>query len=312
MNILFTFEPKPTIQQGLQEQNPQHDFVFQKGQKPTTSTDVWVTYGEDVKESDLDEKHNLKWISVASAGIEKMPLEKLSEKGIVVTNARGIHKTPMAESILGHILALYRNLPAIYQLTVEKEWRRPKGSRELKGSKAVIIGPGAIGEEVARLLSAFGVTVVGCNRSGREVDSAHKTVPFQNLVEELEDADNVLSLLPSTADTKHALTKSHFKAMKANPIFMNFGRGDVADEAVLVEALENGWIRHAVLDVFEIEPLPKESPLWSQDNVTISPHVSSHSDYYVERALEIFSRNLIKWEQGESDLENQVDLKLGY
>lgn len=312
MKISFTFEPKPAIQKELQQQFPKYDFRFGKGTAPESDTAVWVTYGEDVKQDAIEKLSELQWISVASAGVEKMPLNLLHYKEIVVTNARGIHKTPMTESIVGHILSLYRNLPAIYTLTNEQKWEKPKGSKELRGSSALIVGPGAIGEEVGRVLTALGVVVIGCNRSGKAIEGFSNTVSLEKLDDQLGSADIVISLLPSTPETHHLFTKEHFLKMKDTALFMNFGRGNVVSEKILVEALKEEEIGGAVLDVFEVEPLPESSALWGLPNVVISPHVSSHSDFYVERAMEIFSRNLRKWEQGDTDLENQVDLKLGY
>lgn len=312
MKISFTFEPKPAVQQNLRQQFPNHEFRFGKGTAPESDTAVWVTYGEDVKEDAIEKLSDLQWVSVASAGVEKMPLNLLHDKEILVTNSRGIHKTPMTESIVGHILSLYRNLPAIYTLTNEQKWEKPKGSKELRGSNALIVGPGAIGEEVGRVLTALGVGVIGCNRSGKAIEGFASTVSLEQLDQQLASADIVISLLPSTPETHHLFTKEQFHKMKDTALFMNFGRGNVVSEQVLVEALKAGEIGGAVLDVFEVEPLPESSELWGLPNVVISPHVSSHSDFYVERAMEIFSRNLSKWEQGETDLENQVDLKLGY
>lgn len=312
MIIQFTFEPKPEIQEQLIKTFPQHEFSFTKGQAPRKDTDIWVTYGEDVTKETVETLPNIKWLSVASAGIEKMPLSYLSERQIVVTNARGIHKTPMAESIVGHILALYRSLPAIYQLNNKKEWDKPRGSRELRGETALILGPGAIGAEVARLLTAFGVHVIACNRSGDRVEEAAETVRLDDLSDQLNHANIVLSLLPSTKETRHLLTNNHFAQMKEDVIFMNFGRGDVVAEQHLVQALKDSPHRHAVLDVFEVEPLPVTSDLWQLENAIISPHVSSHSSFYVERAMEIFSENLSKWENGDANLRNIVDLEAGY
>lgn len=312
MIIQFTFEPKPEMQKQLQETFTQHEFIFTKGQAPRTDTEIWVTYGEDVTKETVETLSNLKWLSVASAGIEKMPLSYLSERGILVTNARGIHKTPMAESIMGHVLALYRSLPAIYQLNEKKEWDKPRGSRELRGETALILGPGAIGAEVARLLTAFGVHVIACNRSGDVVQEAAETVRLDELPSQLHQANIVLSLLPSTKETRHFLTSEHFEQMKEDVLFMNFGRGDVVAEQHLVDALKDSPNRQAVLDVFEVEPLPATSELWKLDNAIISPHVSSHSSFYVERAMEIFSENLSKWENGDTSLRNTVDLEAGY
>jgi phosphoglycerate dehydrogenase-like enzyme len=191
-------------------------------------------------------------------------------------------------------------------------WNRKVGSIELKGSTALILGPGAIGSEIGRLLQAFGVTTIGCNRSGRVSESMDETIKFEALLDRLGVADFVISVLPSTPETKGLLTEGHFKAMKNNAVFMNFGRGDLFSERILIAALKSNEIRHAVLDVFETEPLPTDHELWLLTNCTVSPHVSSFSGKYVERALVIFEENLGKWQQGERDLLNLIDMELGY
>lgn len=132
---------------------------------------------------------------------------------------------------------------------------RKKGKQtELRDSTALILGPGAIGSEVGRLLQAFGVTTIGCNRSGNAAPYMDEMVNFTELTEALPKADIVLSVLPKTPDTTHLLKDEHFNAMKNDAIFMNFGRGNLVDEKVLIRAIEAGEIGYAVLDVFEEEP----------------------------------------------------------
>lgn len=174
------------------------------------------------------------------------------------------------------------------------------------------MGPGAIGSEVGRLLQAFGVTTIGCNRSGKEAAYMNTMISFAQLKEALPQADIVISVLPKTTETTHLLEEEHFVMMKNNAIFMNFGRGNLVDEKVLIQAIETKQIGHAVLDVFEEEPLTSDNPLWTLPNVIVSPHVSSHSSRYVERSLEIFKPSLTKWLKGDTDLENVMDLSRGY
>lgn len=140
----------------------------------------------------------------------------------------------------------------------------------------------------------------------------NETHKLDVLKEQLPKADIVISMLPSTAETKHLLTREHFEVMKDSALFMNFGRGDLVETDTLIEVLKDELIAHAVLDVYEIEPLPAESPLWSLENVTVSPHFSSHSSRYVERSLAIFKPSLQKWLAGERDLENKMDILRGY
>lgn len=314
MRIYFTFEPRPDLREPLVAEFPQVDFIFETGLsiEELQRADVLVTYGEDLNKENMNYAKNLKWIFVASAGVEKMPAQAIMERNILVSNVRGIHKTPMAESMLAHILAIKRALPWMYEQQKKSEWSKKAKQSELRDSTALILGPGAIGSEVGRLLQAFGVTTIGCNRSGKEAAYMDNIVCFDQLIEALPKADIVISVLPKTDETTHLLKQEHFKAMKSNAIFMNFGRGNLVEEDTLIHAIQSGEIGYAVLDVFEQEPLAVDHPLWSLPNVIVSPHISSHSSRYVERSLHIFKPSLEKWLRGEKELENVMDLSRGY
>lgn len=314
MDILFTFKIEEHQKKELVEQFPACTFHFQRTAdcEEARVADVIVTYGGNIDKPLLEKAERLKWIMVASAGVEKMALEEIRDRNILVTNVRGIHKTPMAESVLAHILALKRSILEIHDVQSTKNWKYKFDSSELRHSKVLILGPGAIGTEIGRLLKAFGVQTIGCNRSGNKSDYMDENIQFDQLLSKLPEADFVVSVLPSTLETKGLLTEAHFEAMKKSAVFMNFGRGDVLDEAVLVRMLQEKKIQHAVLDVFNTEPLPEESLFWTLPNCTVSPHVSSKSGKYIERSLVIFSQNLKRFINGESGLENVVDVKRGY
>lgn len=313
MKILFSFLPKQEQQDDLLRKFPNEEFVFQKGinEEVLKSSQILVTYGEDLDARHLDIAEQLKWIMVASAGLEKMPLQEIANRGIVVTNVRGIHKTPMAETILAHILSIKKSLSLINENQRNGEWSKRVFPTELLGSTAIILGPGAIGGEVGRILQAFGVHTIGCNSSGRLAPFMERIVTFDKLNEVLPKADIVISILPSTEQTKDLITYEHLQSMKPTAIFMNFGRGDVVKEELLLRALEEEQIAYAVLDVFEKEPLAEGHPFWNMNTVVVSPHVSSHSSQYVVRALQIFSRNLNAW-MDQKPLENEIDLEKGY
>lgn len=314
MDVLFTFKITERQQEELIAQFPACTFHFKRTAscEEANYAEVIVTYGGNINKQLLDRAQRLKWVMTASAGVEKMDLEEISKRNIMVTNVRGIHKTPMAESVLAHILALKRSIREIYEIQQTKSWEHRMDSTELKGTTALILGPGAIGTEIGRLLKAFGVNTIGCNRSGVKTECMDRTIQINHLMDELPAADFVISILPSTEGTKGLLTGQHFDAMKKSAIFLNFGRGDLVKEEVLIRVLQEKKIHHAVLDVFEVEPLPEESVLWSLENCTVSPHVSSRSEKYIERALEIFKRNLKKYLKNEPHLENIVDVSRGY
>ena len=313
MEVLFTFLPNEKMQQSIIDDFPEADFHFAyKDKSKLPTADVLVTYGEDLDDGDIEDAKNLKWIMVISAGIEKMPHEAISKRGITVSNVRGIHKTPMGESVLGHLLALKRSLPEIYKNQRNHKWERKFRSTELFGSTALILGPGAIGSEIGRLLQAFGVMTIGCNRSGNQADHMNEMISFDELIGKLPEADIVISVLPSTAETNGLLNIEHFKAMKEDAIFMNFGRGDLVKDEVLIEAMHEEMIAYAVLDVFEQEPLAEDHPFWGMKNVIVSPHVSSKSGKYVERAMEVFLPDLRKWIEGNQEPTNLVNMEKGY
>lgn len=314
MNVVFMFEIKSFQKENLMKRFPSVTFYFYEKEQviPVEKAHVLVTYGKDIDIPLLEKAHQLKWIMVASAGVEEMPLSEIEKRGIIVTNASGMHKTPMAESVLAYILSIKRALPILAERQKRKEWNRQHHSSELKGSTALILGPGAVGSEIGRLLQAFGVKTIGCNRSGKSVDFMDEVIRMEQFDQYVGQADIVISILPSTVETVGLLTEEHFRKMKNTAIFMNFGRGDLVEEKVLVNALKNAEIAYAVLDVFEVEPLPLESELWEFENCMISPHVSSFSGKYVERALAMFEDNLWRWLEDPTELTNRVDLQLGY
>lgn len=314
MKIYFTFEPRENLKQPLVEEFPDIDFVFHKklDEAELADTDILVTYGTDLNEARISMLKQVRWIFVASAGLELMPKEAIAERGIYVSNVRGIHKKPMAESILAHILSYKRALKDIYGHQAKAQWNNRLHQTELNGSTALILGPGAIGQEIGRILQAFDVKTIGCNTTGEPVSYMNETHRMENLIEELPQADIVISILPSTENTKHLLTRAHFEAMKDSAMFLNFGRADVVDMEVFIQALEDHLIAHAVLDVYDEEPLPETSKLWGMPNVVVSPHVSSHSSRYVERSLDIFKPSLREFLKGETHLLNEVDILRGY
>ncbi|MFF5996672.1 D-2-hydroxyacid dehydrogenase [Lysinibacillus sp. KU-BSD001] len=314
MRVYFTFEPRPDLSKPLVEEFPEVEFIFEQGVRDDVlrETDILVTYGEDLTDDKIAVAEKLQWIFVASAGVEKMPAQAIAERGIYVSNVRGIHKKPMTESILAHILSLKRGLPSIYAQQARSEWNKKIRLTELNGSTALILGPGAIGQEIGRILQAFDVHTIGINSSGAMTNYMNETYPIAQLLQHLPKADIVISMLPSTPNTKNLIGREHFEVMKESAIFMNFGRGDLVAEDVLVQALQENLIAHAVLDVYAEEPLPANSPIWQLKNVTVSPHLSSHSSRYVERSLEIFKPSLRKWLNGERQLENEMDLLRGY
>ena len=306
------------LKRELEDQFPNVTFLHDRkmkevGKEELTAADVFLTYGEDMTSDHIQHAKNLKWIMVASAGIEKMPFEELVKRNILVTNARGVHKTPMAEYCLSMMLQVSRQAERLTQNQKNHNWDRRVEMQELYGKTLLVIGAGAIGSEISRISNAFGMSTIGLNQDGREVEGFDNTYPISQLDHLLSGADFVISVLPSTEKTRELLTYKHFNKMKNTATFINIGRGDVLIEKDLIKALNEGEIHHAVLDVFIKEPLEHEHPFWSMENVTVTPHLSGITKEYLPRAFEIFKRNLSLFLNGTHDqMRNIINLNRRY
>lgn len=244
-----------------------------------------------------------------SAGLEMMPLEALDD--VLITNATGIHKIQMTEYTIGLILSHYKDFNLLYEDQKAKHWRKKAFTTELYGKSTHILGTGSIGSHLGKVLQAFGVNTVGYNTNGREVEGFDRTYPLDELMDQIGGADILINILPSTEATTGLMTEKHFDEMKSDSIFVNIGRGDIADDDVLLNALENKQIGQLILDVFNDEPLTPDSPFYNYNNVTITPHASSKTSGYIERAFDIFEHNL-KHIDDYSKMENVIDNKKGY
>lgn len=314
--ILFSAKISDKHRVKLSESFPDQQFIF--CEKPEEVWDhlgeaeVLVTFGADVSEAVVRQAPNLTWIACLSAGVDKFPFAVLEEKGITVTNVRGIHKIQMAEYAIHMLLQVYRNAKTVISNEQTGTWDNRVKVQEITGKTMVVLGTGAIGSETARLAQAFRMKTIGVSRSGKVKEHFDKVIQTSSLLQVLPEADFVVSVLPSTKETKGLLRKEHFQTMKNTAVFLNMGRGDVLDEGELLAAVRSGEISHAVLDVFMEEPLPKEHAFWKEANITVTPHISGLSPEYVKRALEIFQTNLSKYEKGEADFVNRVNLTQGY
>lgn len=315
MKVLFSIPLKEKHRENLKTSFPDVTFLFKDGMEEAATViekvDVLVTFSKDITESLLERATDLKWIMIMAAGVDQLPKETIAEKKITVTNARGIHKVPMAEYALSMLLQVSRNEKTLIQNEEAHTWEQVHVD-EISEKTLLVTGTGAIGSEVARLAKAFHMKTIGVSRSGKRGAHFDENVTSEKLSSKLPEADFVVSVLPSTAETKHFFTYKHYEQMPQHAVFLNMGRGDVLDTEELVQALREKEIAHAVLDVFEDEPLPGDHYLWDEDDVTVTPHNSGLSPYYTKRALDIFTQNLGRFTEGQTDLINQVDILRGY
>ncbi len=260
----------------------------------------------------LGPETKLRWVQSWSAGVDGFPLEQMAERGIHLTTTSGIHAYPISETILAMMLGFTRNLHIYARHQVAGRWMRTDPTLEMHGKTVGIIGFGEIGEETARLCKAFGMRVLGLRLSGRPSPYADQMHDPGGLDEVLAESDYVVVTLPLTRETRRLFGRGQFARMKRSAMFINIGRGGLVDEQALIEALRDGVIAGAGLDVFETEPLPEDSPLWSMDNVIITPHTAGGSGMYHERALEIALRNLESYLQTGVPSVNLVDYAKQY
>jgi phosphoglycerate dehydrogenase-like enzyme len=253
----------------------------------------------------IDRFPNLKYIQGLSAGYEHFPLDEIKKRGIILCNARGVYGVPISEFILSGILNVYKKSRLFEAQRQSRIFKRDPGLLELSGKTAAIIGTGDIGRQTAKKLQAFETKTVGFNRHPAVLPYFDEIHHITGLKEYLPLCDIVVLTLPLTDDTYHLADKEFFSLLKSNCIFVNAGRGAVCNENALINVLQENLIKAAVLDVFEDEPLKKESPLWSLENAYIYPHTMSGSDNAFRRMQDLVYRNLKAYMEGRG-LENRV------
>ncbi|HEX2221851.1 MAG TPA: D-2-hydroxyacid dehydrogenase [Candidatus Limnocylindria bacterium] len=254
----------------------------------------------------------LRWVHSVSAGVERVVTPQARSRGVIVTNARGVFSRPIAEYIVMMILALARRLPQLLELQRERTWQPLRG-RELAELTVGIIGYGSIGREVARLLAPFEARVLATRRHP-ERGSAEPNVEVlgaDRLDDLLRAADVIVVAAPLTDATAGLIGARELQDMREDAWLINVARGRLVDEFALRRALEAGWIGGAVLDVFNDEPLPPDSPLYETPNLIATPHTSWASDRVIDRSIDLFIENLRRYRAGEP-LRNVVDLDAGY
>lgn len=245
----------------------------------------------------------LRWLHTFSAGVDHPVFRGLLDRGVRLTTSSGAAAVPIAHTVLLYLLALSRDLPAWLDAQRRRAWE-PHTVRDLAGRTLGVLGLGPIGLAVARLGQAFGMRVVGMRRTVHG-DEPCETWPLVRLDELLSITDDLVLALPLTAETRGILDAAAIARLRAGACVVNVGRGELIDEAALVMALRAGRLAGAALDVFETEPLPPESPLWTLPNVIVTPHSSGHTPGNDLRAAAAFLDNLGRWGRGEP-LQNEA------
>ena len=235
----------------------------------------------------------LSYIQLTSAGYDRVPMDIVKSRGITIKNARGVYSIPMAEFALCGVLFLYKQSRFFYENQKASRWEKHRGLMELCGKTVCVVGCGSVGTECAKRFSAFGCRVIGVDLTPYENPAYGKMVPLAELDAALSESDITVLTLPLTDETKHLMNADRFARMKKGSVLVNIARGAIVDAEALLTVLSTK-LMGAVLDVFEEEPLPPESPLWQQENVILTPHNSFVGEGNDDRLAEVILDNLEK------------------
>ena len=270
----------------------------------------WSFAADDIRHA-FDRADRLRWIQWGGAGVDAALFPALVESDVTLTNVRGVFDQAMAEYALGMVLAFAKDFRRTDTLQRERTWRH-RLTEPVAGTRAIVVGAGSIGRAIARTLRAAGIEVEGVGRTARDGDPDFGRVHDNGgLNRALGSADWVVLIAPLTERTRGMFDAARFAAMKPTGRFFNLGRGALVDEPAMIEALENGVIAGAGLDVFAEEPLPADSPLWGMENVFVSPHMSGDFRGHKATMAQVFIENFRRFRAGEP-LVNVVDKRLGF
>ncbi len=256
----------------------------------------------------------VRWIGMTSAGVGQgvVRLGITPADGITITTASGTHAGPLAEFALYGILHFVKEGPYLAAEKAARQWHR-YCSDELTDKTLVVIGPGKIGQAVARAGHGFGMQTVAVGRSHAAYPHFDRTTHRDGMADALREADAVVLTTPHTPETENIMSAEMIACLKPSAIFVNIGRGQCVDEDALTDALANGRLRGAALDVFRAEPLPQESRLWDLPNVLINPHSASTAYRENERLAELFAHNLRCFVAGDTaGMRNVLDIERMY
>lgn len=313
MKALITFKYTDEEIQSLKDLG--YEIVFRD--------EKYIEYSDDIKDVDLmvcfnpfdridiSKFPNLKWIQLLSAGINQVPANKVLSRGILLTNHRGGYSIPIGEWIVLKILEMIKNSKDFYENQRTKTWKMDTSLLELYGKTVGFIGTGSIATEAAKRLEPFGVNILGINATGRKAEHFNQCYSMENINDVVSQCNFIVIAAPGTDQTYHLVNKEVFSNMKDGTYLVNIARGNIIDEKALIENLKSGKIKKASLDVFEVEPLPEDSPLWEMDSMIITPHNSWASEMNFRRRYEITYENMKRYIKNE-ELVNLIDLRRGY
>ncbi len=249
--------------------------------------------------NNMEEFPNLKLVMAAMVGLDVQPLDEFARRGITFCNARGVYDIPISEFVLMRLLEMQKRAYVFEEQKRTHSWQQQRLLGHLNDKKAAVLGTGGIGKQIAKRLVAFDVNVTGYNRSGKGQEYFHQVHQISALADEIGQYDMVIIALPKDATTVNLINADMLSRMKETAILVNVGRGGIVNEQDLFEALSKHVIAAAALDVYETEPLQKDSPLWDLENFYFSPHNSFSSAQNDDQMFAWMMENLCNYRDGK-------------
>jgi phosphoglycerate dehydrogenase-like enzyme len=259
----------------------------------------------------LNQAPKIEWIHTGTAGFDWLMVPEVEARPILISRTLHAMDTPIAEFVMATMLAHYKNLPRLLDAQQRRAWEPPIHG-ELYGKTLGIVGAGSIGTRIAGYARAFGMRILGTKRSPEPQPGFNSIYPPTALHRLLEESDVLVLACPLTPETRHMMGYAQFQQMKRDSYLINIARGALIVEADLIRALNERLVAGACLDVFELEPLPVESPLWNIPNLFVSPHCSYRSPQVRARVIDEFSENLNRFLSGEPVKNTMRHVTLGY
>ncbi|NYT36408.1 D-2-hydroxyacid dehydrogenase [Allopusillimonas soli] len=312
--IVVGFKLAQEYQERLHERFPKLDWIFSRSKHETLSevrnADAFFGWPTD---QIIAAGKRLRWLHLLGAGADGFNVETARLRQILVSNNRGVAASNIAEHVLALMLSFARDLPALSHAQQHRRWTKSHELTlfELSGQTLGIIGLGAIGQALAKKANALGMRVLGVRRSSRPVACVAELYSASQIPDMASQCHHVVACLPGTQESNNLINAKIFGAMRPGSYFYNVGRGATVHTEHLVEALDNGILAGAGLDVVEPEPLPEDHPLWGHPRVIMTSHTAGNTASYWARGIVLFEQNLVAFLSGE-ELVTKVDLQRGY
>lgn len=272
-----------------------------------SAVDVLVAFGISVNDELLRQTTRLKWIQSLATGVDHFLRCPSLRSEVLLTSARGIHGPAMSQTVAHLMLSVTHETPRLVRDQAAHRWDRSRPWPLLAGKTAVVVGVGLSSTAIAGLLKAFGMRVVGVSNTPRAVENFDTVMPAADLAAAAAQADYLINVLPGDARNVGLIGKAVFEAMKPSAYFINVGRGETIDEAALLDALTEGRIAGAGLDVFQREPLPADSPFWDLPNVFMQSHIGGLFREYEDYVMPLVIENMRHFLAGRfEDMRNRI------